>query len=70
MVIGECPVKVGGVHERLTEVEVNGLTNNLVGRSGGPVLVCVCARELICLQYNITNKQVHLTLCKLQTFHL
>ena len=34
--MGEWPVKMGGVHESLTDVEVRGLTTISYGGSGEP----------------------------------
>ena len=43
--IGEWPTKVGGVHDRLTDVEVKGLASGLLGGSGGLITVTLAEDE-------------------------
>ena len=43
--MGEWPTKVGGVQDRLTDVEVKGLARGLLGGSGGLITVTLAEDE-------------------------
>ena len=43
--MGEWPTKVGGVQDRLTDVEVKGLASGLLGGSGGLITVTLAEDE-------------------------